>query len=61
MKKVLKTVANITLWTLTAPIIVLLGPIVLVSWLFVMVIDGIRNRLLKIPLINEVIDSDPWF
>jgi len=55
--KIAKTIANIVLWIITIPFIVLLSPIVLISWIFVVVLEGIRNRLMQIPLINEIISD----
>ena len=55
-KNILKKISNVVLWTLTMPFIVLLLPLVLISWLFVVVLEGVRKRLMQVPLINEIID-----
>ena len=57
--KIAKMIANIVLWIITMPFIVLLPPLAFISWLFVVIEEGIRNRLMEVPLINEMIsDSD---
>lgn len=55
--KIAKMIANIVLWIITIPFIVLLFPPVFISWIFVVVLEGIRNRLMQIPLINEIISD----
>ena len=54
--KIANMIANIVLWIITTPFIVLLSPLVFISWLFVVVLEGVRKRLMQVPLINEIID-----
>lgn len=54
--KIANMIANIVLWIITIPFIVLLSPLVFISWLFVVVLEGVRKRLMQVPLINEIID-----
>ena len=57
--KIANMIANIVLWIITTPFIVLLSPLVFISWLFVVITEGVRHRLMQVPLINEIIsDSD---
>ena len=55
--EIAKMIANIALWIITIPFIVLLSPLVLISWLFVVITEGIRHRLKQVPLINEIISD----